>query len=468
MTNRKSLLIVDDDPAMHASLSAILSGTNIEGTFTFSAKEAIEQLLDRDFTAVISDIRMPGKTGIELLGEIHEIRPNLPVILMTAFGRIDSAVEAIQLGAFHYITKPFKQKEVLLVFERAFEHRAIREENKRLRRAVDQTTSCGDLLGNSAAMREIFALVRKISSNRSTVLITGESGTGKEVVARSIHFTGDRASNPFVPINCAAIPDTLLESELFGHVRGAFTGANTNKKGLLEEAAGGTVFLDEIGDIDLSLQAKLLRVLQDGEVRPVGSNTSSRIDIRVIAATNQELRERIGAGKFRKDLFYRLNVIPIRIPPLRERPEDIRILAEEFLRRHARDPSQCLSPNAIEKLEALRWEGNARELENAIERAAAISENMRISAEDFPFLDEEELPNPFPEEDFLGRALHEKLNLQEVEDRYIAAVLKHVHGNKVKAAQILGINRATLYRRYEDISCHLEDDPEHPSDKSQA
>jgi two-component system response regulator HydG len=464
-----SVLIVDDDSAMRSTLCSMLDEENIESIPVSSAEEAMEFLRGRDVTAIISDIRMPGKSGIELLGEIRELRPSTPVILMTAFGRIDTAVEAMQLGAFHYITKPFKRKEALITLERAFEYRLLADENTMLRRAVaEQTSSCGDLLGESPAMREIFSVVRKVAINRSTVLITGESGTGKEVLARAIHFSSHRASEAFIPVNCSALPENLLESELFGHIRGAFTGAHIAKKGLFEEANDGTLFLDEIGDISPLMQAKLLRVLQDGEVRPVGATRSIRTDVRLIAATNRDLRKRIETGDFREDLYYRLSVIPIHIPPLRERPEDVRVLAEAFLRRHESDPRQRLTPAAIKKLEGAPWKGNGRELENAIERAITLADHLEIDADAFPFLDDEELTADLPQGNLFEDALEDLPKLQELEDRYIAEILKRTSGNKMHAARILGIDRRTLYRRYEDLAPYLEDADDEPTGLSQS
>jgi DNA-binding NtrC family response regulator len=446
MATPRSVLVVDDDSAMREMVASLLEDQGIQACAAGSAAQAIERLSELDCDVVLSDIRMPGKTGIDLLGQIRELRPNTPVVLMTAFGSIDSAVEAMQAGAFDYVTKPFKRDALLVTLERAFEHRALEEENRRLRRAVDQTSSFGDLIGHSPAMREIFALVRKIADGRSSVLITGESGTGKEVVARTIHFSGARAVRSFVPINCTAIPEGLLESELFGHVRGAFTGAHVTKHGLFEQAAGGTLFLDEIGDMGLALQGKLLRVLQDREIRPVGSNQSVKVDVRIIAATNRDLRAEIEAGRFRRDLFYRLNVIPIEIPPLRDRPEDIPLLAEAFLRRHADGKQRRLTPAAMECLKRSRWEGNARELENVIERALALSDGAEIGPSDLP-LPDAEVPDALDAPSLARDALERRLTLAQLEELYIDHVLEHTHGNKVQAARILGINRRTLYRR---------------------
>jgi two-component system response regulator HydG len=451
MNRSRTVLVVDDDAAMRDMVVSLLEDEGIHAVGAGSADEALERLADIDCDAVLSDIRMPGRSGIELLGEIRERRPDTPVILMTAFGSIDSAVEAVRAGAADYVTKPFKKDALLVTLEKAFERRALEEENRRLRRAVDRTSSFGDLIGASAAMREIFALIRKIADGRSSVLITGESGTGKEVVARTIHFSGARASRPFVPINCTAIPEGLLESELFGHVKGAFTGAHVTKRGLFEEANGGTLFLDEIGDMGLGLQGKLLRVLQDREVRPVGSNSSVKVDVRIIAATNQDLRAAIEAGRFRRDLFYRLNVIPIHIPPLRERTDDIPPLAMAYLERHAEGRPLRLTPAAMERLKQCRWEGNARELENVIERAIALSDGPEIGPEDLP-LPEGEAPVHGDGKDagrLLREALEQQLSLAELEDLYIDQVLERTGGNKVQAARILGINRRTLYRRGE-------------------
>jgi DNA-binding NtrC family response regulator len=452
MAEPRSVLVVDDEPAMRDMLVSLLEEEGIRARASASVDEALAAAREAEFDAVVSDIRMPGKSGVDLLGELREVRPETPVILMTAFGSIDSAVDAMRSGAFDYITKPFKRGAVIASLERAFERRALEQENRRLRRALDRTSSFGDLIGASGAMHEIFALIRKISSSRSNVLITGESGTGKEVVARTIHFTGSRARLSFVPINCTAMPEGLLESELFGHVRGAFTGAHATKRGLFEEADGGTIFLDEIGDMSPTLQSKLLRVLQDQEVRPVGGNKAVHVDVRVIAATNKDLRKEISEGRFRQDLFYRLNVIAVHIPPLRERPDDIPPLATAFLDRHAPNRGIALSNDALELLVRQRWEGNARELENALERALLLSSGGEIEASDLPFAREgsnghrEAQPS---ETELIMSASRKPMSLRELSDRYTERILDLVHGNKVRAARILGINRRTLYRRDE-------------------
>jgi len=415
-----------------------------------SAAAALERAGEQPFDVVLSDIRMPGKTGIEMVGELRDRLPETPVILMTAFGSIDSAVESMRAGAFDYITKPFEPDAVVLTVERALEHRALEEENRRLRRALDQTSSFGDLIGESPAMREIFALIRKVANSSSSVLISGESGTGKEVVARTIHYSGNRADRPFVPINCTAIPEGLLESELFGHVRGAFTGAHVTKQGLFEKANGGTLFLDEIGDMSLALQGKLLRVLQDREVRAVGGTQVTKVNLRIIAATNKVLAAEMEEGKFREDLYYRLNVIPIYIPPLRERPQDVPPLAKAFVAKHSPDGARAISSSGLRYLSSIQWKGNARELENVVERALALSDASEIDAEDLQ-LDSaagEARSNPSPSA-LTYTAADNQLTLRELEDRYIEEVMRMTDGNKVHAARILGIDRKTLYRRAE-------------------
>jgi DNA-binding NtrC family response regulator len=448
--NTRSVLVVDDDDAMRDMVVALLEDAGHTAQGAALADEAIEAIKDREFDAVLSDIRMPGKSGIDMLGEIRALRPETPVVMMTAFGSIDSAVEAMQAGAFDYITKPFKRDAILVSLERAFERRHLEQENRRLRLAVERTSSFGEMIGGSSAMNEIFAMIRKVSTSRASVLVTGESGTGKELVARTIHFSGSRAKKPFIPINCTALPEGLMESELFGHVRGAFTGAVSNKRGLFEEASGGTLFLDEIGDMPPGLQSKLLRVLQDGQIRPVGGNQSHPIDVRIIAATNQNLTEAIEEGNFRKDLYYRLAVIPIEIPPLRHRPDDIQPLAEAFLRKHGDGRSYTLSPEALSLLRHEAWEGNARELENVIERAIAFSESDHLAAEDLPISSHASRaakPNGGEVDQFLSNALAQQLTLSQLGDRYTTLVLESTGGNKARAAKLLGINRRTLYRR---------------------
>ena len=443
------LLVVDDDAAMSQMLASLFRERGYPVEEAASADEALERTRETEFDAVLSDIKMPGKTGIEMVGELRRIRPATPVVLMTAFGSIDSAVEAMRAGAFDYITKPFEPEAVLLTVERALERRALEEENRRLRRAVDQTASLGDLIGESSAMREIFALIKKVAHGRSSVLITGESGTGKEVVARTIHYHGARAEKPFIPINCTAIPEGLLESELFGHVRGAFTGAHASKRGLFEKANAGTLFLDEIGDMGLPLQGKLLRVLQDREIRPVGGTQSVRVDVRIITATNKDLEREMAAGAFREDLYYRLNVIPIQIPPLRDRPDDVPALVEAFMRRHAEGRRRTISPAALKALRARQWKGNARELENVIERALALSDAAELGVDDLPFYGDEERSAADSGQGLLRSAEGQRLSLREIENLYISQILELTGGNKVQAARILGIDRKTLYRRAE-------------------
>jgi DNA-binding NtrC family response regulator len=449
MTATRELLIVDDDDDLRRMLRELFQDAGYRVWDAPSAEAALELTREHELDAVLSDVNMSGKSGIELVGELRRVRPDTPVVLMTAFASIASAVDAMRAGAFDYITKPFENDVALLAVERAVEHRALVEENRRLRLAVDRTGAFGDLIGASPAMREIFALVRKIAHSRASVLITGESGTGKDVVARTIHFHGNRARQPFLPINCTALPEGLLESELFGHMRGAFTGAHATKRGLFEKASGGTLFLDEIGDMSLPLQGKLLRVLQDGEVRPVGGSETTKVDVRIIAATNRDLGQAIDDGRFREDLFYRLNVIPLYIPPLRERPDDVPPLVEFFLRKHSPDRPRAVSASALAWLRAQTWRGNARELENAIERALVLAEGDEIRVEDLRARDARGEPEVDPAARLIESAAESSLSLEELGERYTEEILRRCGGNKVHAAAILKIDRKTLYRRAE-------------------
>jgi DNA-binding NtrC family response regulator len=456
MRHTAQILVVDDDRAMREMLASLFKERGLWVEEAASAKAALELAADRDFDVVLSDIRMPGLSGIELVGQLRRLRPNAPVILMTAFGTIDSAVEAMRAGAFDYITKPFEPDAVTFAVDRAIERSALARENETLRRAVQTTGELGELIGTSAAMRDIIALIQRVGHSKASVLVTGESGTGKEVIARTLHFHGARSDKAFVPINCTAIPEGLLESELFGHVRGAFTGAHTNKRGLFEKANGGTLFLDEIGDMGLALQGKLLRVLQDREIRPVGGTQTVKVDVRIIAATNKDLPTEIASGRFREDLFYRLNVVPIHVPPLRERPDDIPALVEAFLRRHGEGRKRFVSAEAMAVLRAQPWRGNARELENTIERAIALSDTETLAPGDIP------LPAATPGapvasgaapatdlDAHLRAAAARGMSLRDLDEQYTAIVLAHTGGNKVRASQILGIDRKTLYRRAE-------------------
>lgn len=446
---RDSILVVDDDAALREMLCDLLTEQGYEVAEAESGEQALEKAFESEFACILTDLQMPGMDGLGLLGALRERHPEIPTVMMTSFGSIETAVEAMRLGAHDFITKPFESDHIRHTIARAVEIRALREENRRLRAAVEKVASFGDLVGKSPAMNEIYALIRKIRGNASNVLITGESGTGKEVVARTIHLTGNRSDQPFVPINCTAMPEGLLESELFGHVRGAFTGAHTSKKGLFEAANKGTLFLDEIGDMSPTLQGKLLRVLQDREIRPVGGNQTIKVDVRLIAATNCNLRAEIEEGAFREDLYYRLSVMPIHIPPLRDRREDIAPLARAFVERHSGGTARHLSERAMQKLQRAAWPGNARELENCIERSLALSDGDEIQAGDIMISDDPVRVHADLQTAILQLAQEQHITLHELGDRYVDAVLESTRGRKSEAARILGVNRRTLYRREE-------------------
>jgi len=447
----RHVLIVDDDELVRERLASIMNAHGYAPTAVGDAKAALEAAAQRDFDAFFVDIQLPGIDGFELLGRLREVRPHRPVVIITTQGDVDSAVMAMRSGAFDFLAKPVLPETLMLCLDRIFQMKALDEEIQQLRRTAHSPSRIGSLIGASEAMQNIFSMVRRVSNSSSTVLITGESGTGKEVVARAIHEQSARSSRPFVAINCAAIPEGLLESELFGHVKGSFSGAVTNHQGLFLEGNGGTVFLDEIGEMDERLQTKLLRFLQEREVRSIGSSRTEKVDVRVLAATNRDLAGEIREGRFRQDLYYRLNVIPIAIPPLRERPDDIEPLAHFFMERHGGDGRQ-LEASAVEVLNAQPWPGNARELENVIERSLTLSDEEIITAEDLTL---EEKPFDFETEsssdidELLTSAALAQTSLRDLENKYIDAVLSSVEGNKAQAAKILGVDRTTLYRRKE-------------------
>jgi DNA-binding NtrC family response regulator len=449
MAEQIRLLVVDDDRAMREMLCMLFREHGYDVAESDSVDKGIELASTSEFDVVLSSVRMPNRNGLELVGEMRRLCPHMPVVLMTAFGSMDSAVEALRAGAQDYITKPFESEAVLLIIERVLERRALEEENRRLRRAVDQTTSLGELIGASPAMREIFAVVRKLAHNRSNILITGESGTGKEMLARAIHFHGDRADKPFIPVSCAALPEELLESELFGHVRSGAASAHSSKRGLFEEARDGTIFLDEIGDMSLGLQSKLLRVIQDRKIKPVGGTRTTKVNMRILSATDKDLAKESAEGRFRSDLFHRLNVIPLHLPPLRERREDIAPLAEAFLRKHASASGRTFSREAMDLICARPWWGNARELENLVERTLTLSDSMEIGPDELPLGDGEATMVEDSADLMIRMAAQQRLSLRELEDRYLDEVLAMTGGNKVQAAKILCIDRKTLYRRQE-------------------
>ena len=441
---RHRVLIVEDDPEMLALVGEHLGGEGYAVVGVGRVAEAIAALRSGEFDAVLTDLRLPDADGMDVLRAAREDRRDLPVILFTAFGSIETAIQAIRQGAYDYVTKPFALEEISLLVGKALEQRQLREENRRLREEVAARYRLHNLLGSSPAMQAVFALIRQAAPGDANVLISGESGTGKELVAKALHYNSPRAERPFVPVNCAAIPATLLESELFGHVKGAFTGAVKSRQGLFREAQGGTLFLDEIGDMVPELQAKLLRVVEDRAIRPVGSDEATPVDLRVMAASNKDLLARIREGLFREDLYYRLAVIPIQLPPLRERREDIPLLADHFLRRAADLSGKSIrgfTPGAMASLLRHPWPGNVRELENVVERAVTLAVSDLIPPEAL-LLNASAAPAPAA---LLAQAAR-RPTLDELTTDYISLVLREAGGDKAKAAEILGISKRTLYR----------------------
>lgn len=449
-----NILVVDDDADTQDLLREVLSEGGYRVVTSGSGEEALRIGEQETFDVIISDMKLgPDLNGLDVLKAYKSIQPGSEVILITAFGSMETAIEAVKAGAFDYLSKPFKIDEVLLQVSRALENRDLIRENQNLKRQLGSQVQLPSLVGRSPGMLEVYKKIAMVSDSRCTVLIYGESGTGKELVARAIHHNGPRADQRFFAVNCGALAESLLETELFGHARGSFTGAFEDKRGILEEASGGTVFLDEVSEMSPALQVKLLRAIEELEVRRIGSNQVIKIDLRFIAASNRVLGQAVEEGKFRSDLYYRLRVVEINIPPLRERREDIPLLVEHFLKRFGRERERTFSVSspALSALLSYNWPGNVRELENALEAAVALNRSGVITLEDLP-------PKLKPESQNgeCLEQLHADLpSLDELEKRYLAHVLKVTRDNKARAAGILGINRKTLYRMAERFKLRI-------------
>lgn len=441
----QTILITEDDRVQREIISDILSHSGFEVTTSDSAEATVSILKEQTFELLLTDMRMPGMDGLELLRQAKRLRPEIEVVVMTAHATIRTAVTAMKEGAIDYLEKPFDKDDLLHVVNRALERTTLRKENQQLREIVGQTLSLGNIIGESPSMRAVFERTAKAARVNSTVLILGESGTGKELIARHIHFEGARQKKPFVVVNCAAIPDNLVESELFGHEKGAFTGADTSRPGKFEDANTGTLFLDEIGDMHLESQAKLLRVLQDGVVERVGSSKTRQVDVRVVAATNRDLRERVERGEFREDLYFRLEVLPVHLPPLRERMEDLPLLIKHFREKlSARigiDAPQ-VSPDVVEAFRRYRWPGNVRELEHTLEQLFILSNDDVIRLEDLPA----KFSQPVEVTGEVGLPPG-GLSLEELEQDLIRQALDRSGGRIKEAAELLGLTYKTLQYR---------------------
>jgi two-component system response regulator HydG len=439
-TRRSRVLIVDDDAALAEALSDELTTDGFDAVHVTSSRDAL-RLLEQDFDAVVTDLRMPAVDGLGILARSRETAPERPVIVMTAFSAVDSAIESIRQGAYHYLTKPFKADELSLFLSRALADATLRREATQLRRELREVTPLAGVVARSAAMSEACNLVVRVAEAATPVLLLGETGTGKGMLARALHARSPRATRGFVTVNCAAVPENLLESELFGHVRGAFTGATAHRVGLLEEADGGTIFLDEIGEMPLPLQAKLLHVLERGVVRAVGSNKEKTLDVRIVAATHRDLRRRVAEGDFREDLLFRLDVITIQVPALRERRDDLPELLAQFIEaartRHPQSPVRRASAAAFERMAAHGWPGNVRELGNVVERCVLLGSGEEITPTDLPPSIGASVPSA-PQ--FNG----EVVALQEIERRYARWALEQLGGRRLVTAEKLAIDRKTL------------------------
>ena len=445
------LLVVDDDPVTVNLLKEVLTKEGYEVITALSGEEAMARGMENFFNIVITDMRLGDQDGMEVLRSFKKLAPETTVIMITAFGSIETAIEAIREGAFDYISKPFKLDEIKFTIRRALEQRRLLQENRFYRQELLSKYQFKNVIGRTSQMFQVYKTIAKVADTKSTVLLYGERGTGKELIARSLHYNSHRNDRPFIPVDCASLVENLMESELFGHVRGAFTGALITKKGLFEEADGGTIFLDEVTNLSLSIQAKLLRFLQEHEIKRVGGTESIKVDVRVIAAANQLLEPLVNSDKFREDLFDRLNVVSIILPPLRERIEDIPLLANHFLQKFSEENHKNIShisPETLEILTQYSWPGNVRELENTIERAVILSIHPIILPEDLPqkFLQAVAEKRPEKIEEKQPLFPEKLLPLKEIEKSYVLRVLQETKGNKKKASEILGIDRTTLYR----------------------
>lgn len=440
-------LIVDDEQNMCELIETDLRLRGLDSRWCLSADEAIDRMHQENFDVVLTDVRMPGTTGLQLCQQLSQLRPDVPVIVMTAFGTLETAITAMRSGAYDFITKPIEMDLLAITLRRAIEHRQLSEQVRLLKASAQEVVSFGQMIGKSPAMVKLYDQLDRVSQSDAAVLISGESGTGKELVARSIHSHSRRGSQSFVAVNCAALTETLLESELFGHVKGAFTDARGERRGLFLEADGGTLLLDEMGEMPMSMQVKLLRALEERTVRPVGSDRETPFDVRVLTATNRDLETAVAEGRFREDLYYRINVIGIELPPLRSRGTDTLRLAEHFLKQFAKAENKSvdgLAEGVAEKLLAYSWPGNIRELRNVMERAVALTRYDKITIEDLP----EKISQFKSGTVFIGGLdPAELVPMEEIERRYIEHVLAAVGGNQTQAARILGLDRKTIYRK---------------------
>jgi DNA-binding NtrC family response regulator len=451
---KERILIVDDEVEMRDLLAKVLERNGYQVATAGDGESALGLLEREPVDLAIFDVVMPGLTGMEALRAVKELNPLIVVLIMTAFGSIDQAVQAVKEGAYDYVSKPFKIEEMLLTVEKALEERRLRHEVRALRQEVRTRYHFENILGKSRAMQEVFGLIEQVAPSRSTVMVYGKSGTGKELVAKAIHYNSPRASKPFVAVNCAAIPSELLESELFGHEKGSFTGAIATKVGKFELANGGSLLLDEISSMRLDLQAKILRALQEREIERVGGTRTIKIDVRIIAATNRELKQAVDQGAFREDLYYRLNVVPITLPELRDRQEDIPLLANHFMAKFAKESNPAIreiSKDAMAVLLSHGWPGNVRELENVIERAVTLGRGPAIEPGDLP-------PSMLGGAHPMERALANEASLEDLERDYIEAILRRTKGHQIRAAAILGIDRRTLYRKIRRYDLRLPRD----------
>lgn len=441
------IMVVEDDRGMCSLLETDLKLRGFQPVCFSSPTEALAALRHEVYDVVLTDVRMPGVTGLQLCGEVGRIRPETPVIVMTAFGNMETAIEALRAGAYDFITKPVEMDLLAAAIGRAVQQRRLTEQVRHLSEAVDRAAHFGEIIGESPPLQAILRQLAQLAPTDASVLLTGESGTGKELIARCIHRRSRRAGGSFVAVNCGAIPEALIESELFGHVKGAFTDARAERRGLFVQADGGTLLLDEIGEMPIGMQVKLLRALEERAIRPVGAEREIQVDVRIVAATNRDLEAAVESGTFREDLFYRINVIQIEIPPLRSRGADVLLLAQHFLEGFARSMRKHVTgvqPAAAQRLMTYNWPGNVRELRNVVERAVALTQSERIGVEDLP-----DKIRDYQQSQVVigGDDPKELVSLDEVQRRYIAHVLAATGGNQTQAARILGVDRKTLYRK---------------------